>query len=580
MPEVNDDDLLDLRLLIRVGRTALTKHQFAPTTSLQRRILRLLEPLREMPIDGAGRYLDVLVLDAEYEYSFGREHVGNAAQRLFESTERLREELRAWRVDESKAFRNEPFRLMRRKVWALMSVAFYCDYANGRTIEAIATLRTVERLVELTLIPLGGRAYNAHGTRSRLHEYLGQALRTQRHPDAAEAFHDAQRHAEALLLAAKSGERTRVEQLAVVTTTRVLGGLGRLALLQGNLTHALQLLRAAHTLLIPSGNVALKGVVESHIAVANRRRLPFGTRQWDEALAELERLWREFGKEPADYDGMRRCSYELAQASLEAAELASGRERANRVSAAELWISHFESVGETQAGLQNSSVLATALSYRSSVLKAFACLLNVPPRAEEADEHLRAAQGARTAFSCHFDLAGCDSLDVRLAQGVSRSVLSDTAHAGRQGPGPYFHNLRKVADEEEDLELAAEATIRAALAEFQARLRDEAIATLEIWKRRYEPVVENTFIKALGERSLAMFEKCPPFTPPMKGFSKDIRAFKLALIEWAVSKHGNLKTAARELNTTADVLKSTLANKVRKRRTLTTRRARHVSKRS
>lgn len=536
-----DQGLLDLRILVRVGHSALTKSQFRQGMSLADRIVDLSGRLEaSVPRDDELRYVERLVLQAEFEYSFGRQYSGTAARRLDDETRELQSEFARWRVDGGKGF-GDAREVLRRKIWALMSFAFYSLYAAGEVERATEMLEGVLRLIDTKLAPPSDPRYQAHGTRSRLCEYLAQVYRTARNPRASEMFHRAQRHAESRLLEVRKGEfrRAAEQHFAFVTTARVLGGLGRLALLRGELTQALQLLRAAHTLVIPGGNETLQRVIRSHVAVANRRSVQFGSTAWDAAIEELADLWRDFSAHQ-DYDGMRRCSYELAQAWIEYAEISmEASQQAARASEARGWVERFDEASRVKG---MSGRLAAALEHRSHLLRAFLYLFepNLDAARYEVERAERVTKG-------NFDLAGCDCIDVRLVRGILKAEMSQYEHSGNLSPGKHFKELVEEAQREGDLELAAEATLRAAISEFNSGHKHAAAVTLGEWPK-YSPVIENSFLRALRSQAQDLFKPCPPFSPnPDASLSENVAQFKRYMVEWAVAKHAGSRQKAMNL---------------------------------
>lgn len=556
-PNYSTDDLADLRLLIRVGRTAPTKRKFKPVQTLGERIRELIADLRTGGIEGtddSNHLLQFAALRAEFEFAFGRHYTGGGVKELTAILDALglRQQLADWGAHRIKSFGgDEPdFGTLRQRVWALMASAFYGDYASGNVTGAIKTLILLRRVVRDELIPLGDKGYAANGTNARLSEYLAQCFRARRLFGRAHLhLQQAQRFIEARLdekwnAKHRSVNRDVEQQFAVIATARILAGFGRLALLQGRLRLALQMLRSARTMLIPTGNDVLQTIVESHIEIAKRRLAVPGGRLWTRSMERLETLESIF-RGAGDTDGVRRCSYERAQAYLEQAELLP---RGRRVKA----LRDAADCCKSLRGLKKSTREPSAVAiqeYRAHVLEAFAALLALEPNAAAAEasiEKAHAKRMVRETALCHLDLAGCDCVDIRLAIGFVRAVRASQG-AGRYEPERFFLELHERARAEDDAELAAEALLRAAWAAFDAGRRDHAAAHLMKW-RGYLTVVENAFLLGLFARAVQAIEERPAFEFPLMGFSEDIRQAKQYLLSWALATHNDkVGPAAREL---------------------------------
>lgn len=397
------NDLLDLRWLIRIGGNAHTAQKFPPAMPLKERIELLSDQLRRDGILSGppSDALQYLTLMAEFEYGFGSRQ-RTAADELAHAVKALRTRFDQWCRHERSTFSagDDP-RALRQEIWALMAHAFYHDYCAGEVLSVAKTLKALKRAVDEELIPLGNRArragtrgkrmrpgkYEACGTRARLCELLAQCLRTERHFDEArDQFLEALEHTQARLSEKhETAEDLEAEQaFATISTARLLGGLGRLAILRGQLRDALQMLRSARTILDSAQNDALKDVIDSQILIAERRRLKPGTEAWDVWINKLIEAYERFTQKH-DYDGQRRCCYELGQAYVELAELLPTAKRSEALQSADTWITRLEGITG-----KSDVVNRTPELYRAHVLRAFRHLL-AQDEADGTTEHSRPA---------------------------------------------------------------------------------------------------------------------------------------------------------------------------------------------
>jgi hypothetical protein len=515
-----------------------------------------------------GDALQYLTLMAEFEYGFGsRERT--AANELAKAVETLRTQF-----DQSRTF-NRPTlgtgddpRTLRQEIWALMAHAFYHDYCGGEVVSAIKTLEALKRVVDYKLIPLENRArrrrarrekteprkYEARGTRERLCELLAQCLRTKRHfEEARNQFLEALKHTqERLREKRETAENLEAEQaFATISTARLLGGLGRLAILRGQLRDALQMLRSARTILDSVQNDALKGVIDSQILIAERRRLKPGEDPWKCLIEELVEAWKRF-KRQGDHDGQRRCCYELGQAYVELAELLPASERREALLSADIWIAQLEGISE-----ESDVVNRDAELYRAHVLRAFRHLL-VQDESDGASEHSRLAkESVRQAkklassyrmelalsrvelASIQMDLAGCDCIDIRLVEGFELLAL------GQRRAVAHFMKVRRKAAAEDDADLELEAGIRAAQAEFACGNLEAARMHLQR-SAQASVRVENGFLKALFQKTAQHIKSRPYFEFPLEGWDADTKNAEAYYLNWAMAT-GKTKTEAAKL---------------------------------
>jgi hypothetical protein len=567
------DDLKDLLRLTRVGRTAVTKRRFPSDMPLQARMQQLVTAINDGGIKRLSddQLLQFRTLDAEFEYAFGLHHTGEASKRLMALCSALRARLDDWnRGNLDEAFgEHDDAPSLRSKIWALMADAFYGDYAAGRVSDADKALSVIERLIDSELLPLQGQGYQAHGTRARLHEFQAQCVRAlRRFSDAHRHFLAAQTHIDARLAekwhTASASAREVEQQFAIIATARVLAGLGRLALVQGQLHRALQMLRSSHTLLMPSGNEVLRTIVESHIAIAARRSATPGSREWKESLARLVQLWERFrgpkGSQSGDVDGMLRCSHEISLALLEYAELLTPAARIQWLASAQTWRTRLERLAKADGARRDAAL------YRAGILRALHAVLSERPDSKAAFQELRTCDAAqRRTPACHLDLAGCDCLDIRLVRALALTVSASSGEGRGRRAESYFVDLQRDATNEGDVELEAEALIRAAAAESNAGRLEAATTRLSSW-HNLSSLIENAFLLALHERVQDATSSQPIYLFAMSGLTADLKSARLFLIKWARAKYGTNKGAARALRVNSSVVRDALAPISRQRR--------------
>ncbi len=534
------NDLLDLRWLIRIGGNAPTAQKFPPMP-LKERIEMLSDQLRRDGILSGppSDALQYLTLMAEFEYGFGSRQ-RTAANELAHAVKALRTRFDQWCSHERSTFRagDDP-RTLRQEIWALMAHAFYHDYCAGEVLsvaKALKALKALKRVVDEELIPLG--KYEAWGTRARLCELLAQCMRTERHFDEArDQFLEALEHTQARLNEKhETAKDLEAEQaFATISTARLLGGLGRLAILRGQLRDALQMLRSAQTILDSVQNDALKDVIDSQILIAERRRLKPGTESWDVWIDKLTEAWKRFTQKH-DYDGQRRCCYELGQAHVELAELLPASKRPEALELADTWITRLEGITG-----KSDVVNRTPELYRAHVLRAFRHLL-AQDEADGATEHSRpAAESLRQALalrgSCRLDLAGCDCIDIQLAKGLIDPDKGDAVE--------HFLKVHRGAAGKDDIDLELEALIRAAQAEL-AHGNVEA-ARRHLRRATQSSVrVENGFLKALFKETAQRVKLRPRFEFPLEGWKADMKNAEVHYLKWALAT-GKTKTEAAKL---------------------------------
>jgi hypothetical protein len=443
------DRLRRLSALIRIGLSQSDEcwsTDMAPA-ALRKAIDDIMQELASLggqkPRADLIEVLRYKALKAEYEYSFGVID-GTAADELAHYLEfvRLPKALSAWSERKLRFLgRHDPRPLLRQKVWALMAMAFYYEYAHkGNVNGAIQMLEKLDEVVRNELAAMES-AYAPNGTLARLYEFLAQCHRTARNYDTAQRyFMESERYGERRLRAkiedhsVTPAQRLYEYQFSVISTARILGGVGRLATLQGALARAEVVLRCARTLLRPTGQVVMKNVAATYLAIVERRRCdPVEDRAaWQERLVRLKTLYFRFNPEdpdappPArvpdktppverwiDQDGARRTAQELARAYLDEAEAQGRNVRGEALHNADTWLSKLDALADRRLNGGHES----NERFRVHLLRASWYVLNHPPDFREA---LKLLKRAESIFKKHdeysLDLVGFDSANLELTK--------------------------------------------------------------------------------------------------------------------------------------------------------------------
>ncbi len=563
--------LKHLRTLIRIGLplSPLSSVAGRPRT-LEQHIREAMKPLKRLdqpgPRDAVADILQYKALRAEFEYSFGREDEGGAealAAYLDSHPLRLMARLDAWSPEQS-TLRDagDTAEILRQKLWALMAVAFYRDYATrGDVKAAVSSLERIRKVIdeELTplereeLSPIGKR--RPHGTLAKVHELLAQCYRTLgRFAQAEMHFLEAQKQADSRLAREMRLYDTDVDrrrdayQFSIISTARVLGGLGRVSMLQGRLRRAEVILHSAQTLLRPSGQESLKLVVSSLLAITKRRLCPPLSGRWQRSLDRLAALYAQFAGDAdletipgsRDNDGSRRCAQELAWAYLDEAESHPLRARDASLQRASLWIDRLDALAPP--GHADDSV------ERFRVLLLRTCLetLKSDPDFDLADQSLaRARRLLRRNPNCQLDLMGFDRMEMRLAEGI---VLAARARMGKVAidtVAQFFRALVDSAHGRGDRVLESEVILRWAVAEAEAGREERAQEQLAIWKR-YAPFIDNASLHEL-HRVAATAIHIPTLAFPTLHWDENIERVEDLLFERAMFQSGGDESQAREI---------------------------------
>lgn len=292
----------DLKDLVRLGLPPSTPDSLtdkAAARKLKKEIQRELDVLAPRVASKNAAVspeymLTYRTLLAEIEFGLGRGETRAAeALRQYVNALDLPGQLAKWTMDKKVPQRTDGISV-RQKIWALMGVAFYSDFAGGEVKKALHLLGRIRQFIDPALSP-GGQ-----GTRARCHELQAQLYRTLGEHTAAELeaiesqrFIERRLRRELLKHSDNYSKRDEAYRLSAIGTARILGGLGRVAILQGQLRRAQMSLRSARTLLRPTGQAALKLVVASHLAITRRRSAePDAGRdtEWADAMTQLRQL--------------------------------------------------------------------------------------------------------------------------------------------------------------------------------------------------------------------------------------------------------------------------------------------------
>jgi tetratricopeptide (TPR) repeat protein len=564
------DDLKKLKELIRVGRIRPELRSTKPLSAneLASTIGALYQSLEQKGIARASLpdRLEYLSLGAEYQFGFGRpaEAVENLAKLI--STERVPKADNLSLLDYFDKWRKGGRRLgdwasmdplfLRRIIWAFMAVAFYGKYhKEGKTDEAKKWLEAIVQLIdkELTRYYPGTGPY---GSYARAYYFMAHCHRTAREfAKAEDCFLRAQQFADKrlerelseanILNSEKSFEKREYEyQFAVACTARVLTSLGRVAMLQGHLHRALQLLYSARTLLRPSGQQMLQMVVESHIAITQRRLAKPGGRSWTKTLRVLERQYSEFLKD--DRHGTRRIAQELAQSYLDEAEFLDPEERTPALQKADSWINILGDLATKQGERGRPE------RYRMHVLRARRALLSQPPNVESAENDF--AEAEKMKESRHSNSFAVDNVELRIVEGMLTAAKAGqwtfAPEQRRNRPGTevisFFSKLREQARTEHDRILEAEALLRLAMAEIQDGKEAAAFLHLEEW-RQFGTQIQNATLESLHQAVLRELPQVKVYVLPSLNIKENQRLLKEQLFHYAMARTNTDAEAATML---------------------------------
>jgi len=602
-------ELDELKRMIRIGWSLNDSPAFVAngmSHELQDEIQRTIDSIRDdlVPTFDVNQRVTFLTLSSEFEYAFGiqdRQAISQLGDTL--ATYGVTRQLAEWKTARSTPWLKlerwpepgqtwiasatndqERAELMRRQIWALMAVAFYGQFVDGHIDSAIDDLRKIETIIRSELRPLWhGKSY---GSQERCNEFLAQAHRTRGesgdYEESEKRFSMAQEFADLRLSQElkeaeekkKTSDRVAMAQEALqygaICTARVLGGLGRLSTLQGRLTRARQLFLSAKTLLIPVSHARLRDVIDSHLEIVERRLLLPRSKDWQKALAALEKRYQQFARLPnqndtgpdeagnglADIDGARRCSAELARAYLDEAEdTLDSLDRRSVLATATTWIERLKQTDGDNPG---------RATFRAHLFAANAALLELPPDIVKAEQELTAAQQMNQR---HFrlDYAGIDRVEPMLTEGallgaklgpldqVTSSKLEITKH-----PIATFEAIRESASLARDTRLEAEALLRLAAIEYRLGLISEATAHLNA-RDAYVPFIQDGAHDALMMRILREPSFKPSFLYPGWKWDKTMAdKAELHLSILAFRQTHNVRRAAATLGINETTLRSRL----------------------
>ncbi|MCW5981290.1 MAG: hypothetical protein KIT09_24615 [Bryobacteraceae bacterium] len=571
MQSRNSDGLEKLKRLIRVGLplSEMPPGHGSAAGLLEAQIKKTIKALDDQGIAKAplADALQYKTLKAEFEYAFGKP--GSAAQDLesFLAAKRLPGRLEDWFASARSPQSARSFRFredaddrdaLRQKIWALMGLSFYGKYLNGDVRTAFKWLNMLRQLIESELLEMD-TAHPPHGTRARVHYFLAHCYRTMRNfPRSETHFLEAQKHADRRLrreidLADRlpDNERRRKRQyeyqFGVICTARVLTGLGRLAMLQGHLRRAGQFLHSARTLIVPSGMEMLKLVVDSHIAITERRLCEPGAKGWQLTLRELETCYRKF-EEQDDRHGTRRCGQELARAYLDQAESLPLDKRSAPLAAADRWIDELGKLGH-KWGSRGQPEL-----FRMHVFRACRILLGATPDLALAEQDLEKANSMDEPQRHSQDL-GVERVEVQLAQGMLRLAKQSLSPPADGDDGNrasmHFSQLRDFARRSNDRVLESEALLRLAIAEASENREAQAQQHLDVWRRYHAPFVENASLHCLHLTALKSIVR-PQLDFPSLDLDENLRRVKQYLWALAKARSKNDTEAARLLRISRD----------------------------
>ena len=576
-----EDRLHEVKRLIRSGVTLSEVRVFSDplrVAPLEEAIWDKLEGLRSAV---AGIFLLELThkrLVAEFTYAFGRDDRLRAARELDEFLTRhgLTNKLR--RSSDHNPFadmgaRGDTQDSLRTKIWALMAAAFYWHHEQGRVKLAIELLLDLERVINKELKHKGADDYDPSGTTARLHQFLAQCYRTQRDfPAARDQFLSAQiatekrvaralNESDAIDDAIRRDQRRNDDyQYSVISTARILGGLGRIAMHQGRLHRARQIFHSARTLLLPSVQRSLLGVIDSHIGITELRLAAPGSDEWRSAVAALDLRFQRFrDRHSPDRDGMRRCAQELARAHLEHAEVL-GVGSAERDAALGNADGPIKDLDDLAALAQDSENGGGAEKFRAHLLRSWrhalsgaASLYHAAQSLNDAcailqDDPLRACALDLSGFD-HVHLRGQARLDVTIARGILLSATAAAPETSSNGPDTrtalqYWASVYSEARASQERVVQLEALVRLAWTEIRAGLHPQAHRHLRQWSRRDG---EHGFLKTLHRQALCAVALPPTFEFRFQALDDNVDSAREYLCRLAEARSGSRKRAAEYL---------------------------------
>lgn len=545
--------LKKLQRLIRIGLTG--------TDTVQQLKASVVSELRRLGSVPASLFteterLRLVTLRAEYQYTLGSPAA--AADEIAASAGELVKRLEWWYADAAnrRFLQNDDFSLLRQQVWALLAYAFYYSYSSGRVSEALRLLSIVAELITAELAIPGERP--PHGTRSRLHYFLGHCYRAQRDFVAAEQhFLISQEHAYKRLKRElddhSATDTNHYEEIcfSIVCTGRILSGLAWAFLQQGRLHRARHLLYGAQTLLLPTGQSGLRLFVATLLGVTERRLAKPGGHEWQESLNVLDDCYGQY-RAISDHLGARRCAHEMARAFL---DLHAATRDSDALARADRWTRALD-----ELSAEYSSPARLAITIRSHLLDAqrlvrFGDETNIA----EARRLVDAARviGSKDAVKS-IDL----DADINLVDGIVMYAEKRLRDAENM--------LRSLCDESRtrnDIVLESECHIRLAAINAGLDLVAEAHEDLERW-RQLAPRVDNHHLKVLEDMTLELVANAS--TLQLIFDVKDLRpdslhqaeaTVKRALARLALARCKTKKEAAKMLGCHRDTLSEMLEYK-------------------
>jgi hypothetical protein len=253
--------------------------------------------------------------------------------------------------------------LCRQKIWAALNYVFFKYYRlEGKQRLALQYFLRLEKVIR---DELQTDIYEPYGTRALCHYYAGICYNVLGSTEVERHLLEAQKDTYARANRELSGqtivaaERNSEIVYKNVFSARILSGLARLALQQGQLVRAEHLLYAAQSLLMGTQQIALQRFIAVYLCTVIRRRAAYTEPAYQNSLDELESYFQMYrqGKDPT---GQLRCASELARGYLDWAEF-NDTERTRLLGKAEHWLNRIPKDAPIAAENLRSELLRTRL---------------------------------------------------------------------------------------------------------------------------------------------------------------------------------------------------------------------------
>jgi hypothetical protein len=304
---------------------------------IARTLNRLKEEVKKTPhLFDEVEQLRLLTLEAEFHQLNGR--FDEAAGVLRPTWERLKPHLDRWSRDHPlEPTDNRDLR--RQKIWALLFYVF-CYFHRKVGNQAVAK-DYYERIAKIIRRELHTDAFPAYGTLALCQYFLGVCFDVMDSSQAERYLLEAQ--ANMFRRVAREFARADISEVKKHTllhrdvfAARILSAVARVAIQQGALVHAENVLYGAQDLLAHTHHASLKRLINVLIWTAARRRLPYSEAAYENRIGKLAEYYAIY-KDINDPTGQVRCASEIVRGYLDWAEF-SGEESKPFLISAEKWL--------------------------------------------------------------------------------------------------------------------------------------------------------------------------------------------------------------------------------------------------